>query len=495
MTFLGIDIGTGSSKGVLADHTGTVLRQARRDHTTATPRPGWYEHDADAVWWGDVVALCRELLTDGGEPVTAVCISGIGPAVVITDEHDAPLRPAILYGIDTRCARQAAQQNERIGEGTLVERVGNVLSTQSLGPKLQWLADEEPETWARARRIYSAPAWAVRHLTGEYTFDRYSASASDPLYDLTRREYWDEMWEPYAQLEWPRLAWPSDVIGEVSGVGAEATGVPQGTPVVAGTIDAMAEAYSVGCEHIGDTMIMYGSTLFMIQVTEVMVPSTHLWAADGRTEGAYSLAAGMSTGGLVTTWLSQALRQGYQELAEAAAAVRPGSDGLMLLPYFSGERTPIFDPAARGAWTGLTLAHTPGHLYRSALEGIAMGVRHNIEAMAASGARARRLVAVGGGTAQRLWTQIVSNVTGLPQDLPTLTVGASYGDARMAADAVGVDTSGWNPVAERLTPNEAARETYQRLYELYVSAHPVLAETMHRLDDIDAAARERWPGA
>ena len=435
MTYLGIDIGTGSSKGVLTDHEGTVLREARRDHTTSNPRPGWFEHDAQEVWWGDVVALSRELLDGTDGPVSAVCVSGIGPAVVVTGDDDEPLRPAILYGIDTRCARQAEALNASIGEDSLIERVGNVLSTQSLGPKLQWIADEEPETWRRARRMYSAPAWVVRRLTGEYTLDRYSASTSDPVYDLTRRDWWEQGWQPYDQLERPRLAWPAEIVGEVSAAGAEETGIPRGTPVTAGTIDAMAEAYSVGCREPGDTMVMYGSTLFMIQVTEAMVPSTHLWAAEGRTGDVFSLAAGMATGGLVTTWLTETLGQGYAELADAAADVRPGSDGLLLLPYFAGERTPIFDPQARGAWTGMTLSHTPGHLYRSALEGIAMGVRHNLEAMHSSGAGARRLVAVGGGTAQRLWTQVVSDVTGLPQDLPTLTVGASYGDARTAADA------------------------------------------------------------
>ncbi len=487
--FLGIDIGTGSSKGVLTDHEGAVQRQARRDHVTANPRPGWYEHDADAVWWSDVVALCRELLDGLSDPVDAVCVSGIGPAVLVTDEHDAPLRPAILYGIDTRSAPQATKQNHRIGEETLLRRVGNVLSTQSMGPKLQWIADEEPEAWGRSRRMYSAPAWVVRCLTGEYTWDRYSASASDPLYDLSHREYWDEMWEPYRQLERPRLARPSEIVGEVSRQGAEATGIPAATPVAAGTVDALAEAYSAGCRDVGDTMIMYGSTLFMIQVAPSMVQSTVLWSAEGRTRETYSLAAGMATGGLVTTWLSETLGQSYEDLATAAAGVRPGSDGLLLLPYFAGERTPIFDPDARGAWTGLTLRHTPGHLYRSALEGIAMGVRHNLEAMRDTGAGARRLVAVGGGTAQRLWTQIVSDVTGLPQDLPTLTVGAAYGDARMAADAVGLDTSAWNPVAERLVPNEENEPVYHRLFDLYVGAHPRLSETMAALGDIDNNGR------
>lgn len=491
MTFLGVDIGTGSSKGVLTDHDGRILRQGTRDHITTNPHPGWFEHDPEQVWWGDVVELCRELLDGVGEAVSAMCVSGIGPAVLVTDEADTPLRAAILYGIDTRCAPQAEEMNAAIGQDTLIKHVGNVLSTQSVGPKLQWIADNEPDTWRRVRRMYSAPAWVVRRLTGEYTLDRYSASASDPLYELGRRDWWEEKWQPYDQLERPQLAWPSEIVGEVSAEGAAVTGVPAGTPVAAGTIDALAEAYSVGCRSAGDTMIMYGSTLFIIQVTDAVTPSTLLWATEGRTDETFSLAAGMATGGLVTTWLSETLQQSYGNLASAAEGVRPGSDGLMLLPYFSGERTPIFDPQARGSWTGLTLDHTPGHLYRSALEGIAMGVRHNLDAMRDSGARAQRLVAVGGGTAQRLWPQIVCDVTRLPQDLPSVTVGASYGDARMAADALGTDTSTWNPVAERLTPEEEAGDIYQRLYALYIENYVAVAETMHGLGVLDSDVRSR----
>lgn len=491
MTFLGIDIGTGSSKAVLVDDDGLVLREARRDHATSSPRPGWFEHDADKLWWGDAVALCRELLEDAADAVSALCVSGIGPALLVTDDDDAPLRPAILYGIDTRCADQASQMNVSIGEELLIERTGNVLSTQSVGPKLQWIIDEEPDTWTRARRLYSAPSWIVRRLTGEYTLDRYSASASDPLYDLGRREWWEEMWEPYARLERPRLAWPGEVVGEVNAAASALTGLREGTPVMAGTIDAMAEAYSVGCRDAGDTMIMYGSTLFMIQVAASMVPSVHLWAAEGRTSESFSVAAGMATGGLVTTWLSETLGQSYGELAAAARDIRPGSDGLLLLPYFAGERTPLFDPRARGAWVGLTLSHTPAHLYRSALEGIAMGVRHNLDAMQHAGAQARRLVAVGGGTAQRLWTQVVSDVTGLPQDLSEITVGASYGDARMAAEGLGIDTDAWNPPIERVLPAERAAGAYRRLYALYVEGHGTLANAMHKLGDIDADGRKR----
>lgn len=481
MTYLGIDIGTSSTKGVLTDRDGAVVRQARREHATSSPQPGWFEHDAESVWWADFIALCAELIEPNSEPVDAVCVSGIGPAVLLTDENDRPLRPAILYGIDTRSKSQVEALNNDLGAELLLARCGNVLSTQSVGPKLTWVAQEEPETWHRARRMYSAPGWIVRRLTGEYTIDRYSASASDPLYDLAAGRWWDTMWEPYDVLERPRLAPPSEIVGAVSTDAAPITGIPAGTPVVAGTVDALAEAYSVGCRDVGDTMLMYGSTLFMVQVADEMIPTTHLWASAGRTAETFSLAAGMSTGGLVASWLADVLGQDYATLAAMAESVPAGSEGLMFLPYLAGERTPILDPDARGSWVGLTLAHTPAHLYRSALEGVAMGIRHNLDWMSELGAAPQRLVAVGGGTEQRVWTQIVSDVTGLPQDVPTLTVGASYGDARMAADAVGVDTSSWNPTAERLVPDSSDHEVYQRIYDMYVDLHPVLASTMHGL--------------
>jgi xylulokinase len=252
--------------------------------------------------------------------------------------------------------------------------------------------------------------------------------------------------------------------------------------VLAGTIDALAEAYSAGCRDVGDTMLMYGSTLFMIQT--VASPAAHdgLWALTGRTAETYSLAAGMSTAGLLVDWLAGVLGDDVAALVEQAAQVPAGSDGLVLLPYLAGERTPIFDPRTRGVWLGLTLRHGRGHLFRSALEAIALGIRHNLEAMAEAGAAPARLVAVGGGTRGGLLTQVTSDATGLPQDLPSLTIGASYGDARMAADALGVDTSGWNPVAERIEPEPAVAPLYDELYGVYRRAYPALRDELHRLD-------------
>jgi xylulokinase len=486
--FLGVDIGTGSSKAVLVDEAGELLRCATRPHTTSSPLPGRFEHDADETWWGDFSALTRELLGDvPPTEVRAVCVSGIGPCALVTDADGRPLRPAILYGIDGRAEREIEQLTEALGAESLVAKTGNRLTTQAVGPKLLWVQKNEPHVWIRARRWFCASNWIVHRLTGEYVLDHYSASSADPLYDLTARDWWPEGCASSAPaLEQPRLAWSGEVVGAVLFAAAAETGLAAGTPVVAGTIDALAEAYSAGCRDVGDTMLMYGSTLFMIQT--VAAPAVHdgLWALTGRTAETYSLAAGMSTAGLLVDWLAGVVQDDLGRLVERAAAVPAGSEGLVLLPYLAGERTPIFDPRTRGVWLGLTLRHGRGHLFRSALEAIALGIRHNLEAMADAGAAPVRLVAVGGGTRGGLLTQITSDATGLPQDLPSLTIGASYGDARMAADALGVDSRGWNPVAERIGPDPTIASVYDELYGIYRRAYLALRDDLHRLDALAA---------
>lgn len=496
MIFLGVDVGTGSSKAVAVDERGTVLATARRDHRTSSPAPGRFEHDVDDVWLDEPLRLVRELLhtvtADGvrsPSDVGAVCFSGIGPAIVPADAGGAPLRPGILYGIDTRAEREVALANGELGEELLLGHCGNLLSSQSVGPKLTWLHHHEPAVWQAARKVFCPPSYAVFRLTGEYVFDRYTASGSDPLYDMVSGDWWDAGWASVPgseRIERPRLAEPVETVGTLHRAGAELTGLPVGTPVLAGTVDAMAESYSVGVEATGDLMLMYGSTLFMIEVTDRFFPAQPLWAVSGLRRDQRALAAGMSTGGLVTSWLSEQLGSPVAELVVEAETSPPGSRGLVLLPYLSGERTPFEDPRARGAWVGLALRHTRADLARSALESIGYGIRHNIDKMAELGAPPQRLVAVGGGAQSRAWLQIVSDICQAPQDVPALTVGAAYGDARMAADACGCDVSGWNPPSYRVEPRAEVAPLYDELFDLYTSLYAPLRDSMHRLSALNS---------
>ena len=469
---IGVDIGTSSSKGVLVDLDGRVLASHVVEHAVQRPGPGMFEMDG-SVWWDEFVEMARHL---GGD-VQAVGVSGMGPCVLLTDEADEPLRPAILYGIDTRSGRQIERLNERYGAEEIQRRCGSRLSSQAAGAKVAWVADEEPELFERARRLYMPSSYLVRRLTGAYVLDHHSASQCTPLYDWLEQAWWAR--EIAGPIELPPLQWPGDAAGTVTAEAAAATGLPEGIPVITGTIDAWSEALSVGAQGAGDLMLMYGTTMFLVHTVPEPLTSPALWGTVGALPGTRNLAGGMATSGAITGWLRELFGSDYGELLEEAAESGAGANGLLMLPYFAGERTPIMDPDARGVIAGLTLSHTRGDLYRAALEATGYAVRHNIEALEAAGGDIRRIVAVGGGTQGGLWTQIVSDITGREQEIRAQSIGASYGAAWLAAQLVEpVSIDDWNPVQETVTPGP---QRYEELYRLYRDLYPRTADTVHAL--------------
>jgi xylulokinase len=336
-----------------------------------------------------------------------------------------------------------------------------------------------------------ASSFLVHRLTGNYVLDHHSASQCTPMYDPIEHRWIEEWVELVAPgLELPQLFWPADVVGEVHSAAAEQTGLPAGTPVVAGTIDAWAEATSVGITAPGDVMIMYGTTMFLIEVLDQPRRSPFLWGTVGTFPGTHNFAAGMATSGAITEWIRTLTGQAsFDPLVAEAQQAPPGSHGLLMLPYFAGERTPLFDPDARGVLIGLTLRHTRGDIYRAALEATAYGVRHNLQVMREAGGRDRRLVAVGGGTRGGLWTQIVSDVLNAPQQLPRQTIGACLGDALLAALGIGEapEITQWNPISATIQPQPDAASVYQRYYPLYQELYPSTRSIAHAL------AREQQP--
>lgn len=488
---LGIDLGTGSSKGVLARPDGSIVATATRPRpdSMSMPRPGWAEVDAEAVWWSDVASIARELVAQAeGAPIAALCVSGVGPCLVLCDEDGTPVRPAILYGIDMRAVDEMDELTRRFGAAEVLAGAGTPITTQAVGPKALWVQRNEPDVWARARRWHNSSSFVVERLTGEYVMDHHTASQSVPLYDLTARAWHDSWYEVVmGGLGPPRLAWSAEVVGRVNAVAAEATGLPPGTPVCAGTVDAWAEAISAGVRRKGDLMLMYGSTMFLVQMLQEVAPHPQLWNTVGVDPGSHCLAAGMATSGSLTGWVQQLVGDiPFDVLVAEAALVPAGADGLLVLPYFAGERTPVFDPRARGVVAGLTLRHKRGHLFRAVYEGIAFGIRQILELLDTDVNPVHRLVAVGGGTQGALWTQVVSDVTGRTQEVPAVTIGASYGDALMAAIGSGLvpPETDWARADRLVTPDPSTRPLYDELCAHYTALYPATRAQVHALAGI-----------
>lgn len=497
---LGIDIGTSSTKGVLVDMGGQVLATVTREHQVCRPRPGWVEMDA-GIWWDEFVTIARELLGPSGEPddlrnrVAAVGVSGMGPCVLVTDSEGQPLRPAILYGVDMRATAQIERLTAELGgDEAIAARTGSSLSTQAVGPKLAWIADEEPAVFARSRRLFMPSSWLAWKLTDEYLLDHHSASQCWPLYDPRANDWYRPWAEPIIKdIDLPDLRWPGEIAGHVTAAAAAATGIPAGTPVITGTVDAWSEAVSVDAQNIGDLMLMYGTTMFLVNTVPEPITAPGLWGTVGAFPGTHCLAGGMATSGAITAWLRD-LFGGveYTELLELAEASGPGANGLLMLPYFAGERTPVPDPLARGTVLGLTITHTRGDLYRAALEATAFAVRHNVEAMIKAGGVIERIVAVGGGSQGDLWAQIVTDVLGRDQEIPTLTIGASFGAAYLAARTVGeASIRTWNPPRRTLKPDPAVRDLYDERYRLYRQAYPDTLAITHELAATQARDSDR----
>ena len=483
MSTMGIDVGTYGSKGVVVDGAGRVLAQAEASHRMRVPRPGWAEHAPEEDWWADVRAIAGRLTDDAG-PVEALALSAIGPCVVPVDEAGAPLCDAILYGVDTRASSEIAALTERLGSRE-VRRRGDALTSQSVGPKIAWLAANRPELDARAARFVTASSWLVHRLTGAWAVDRYTAAGFAPLWDAERGAWADDLPDVAAP---DRLAPPmgtAEIAGRVTRAAAAETGLRAGTPVTAGTIDAAAEAVGVGVRAPGDLMVMLGSTVFVIAPSERRVADPRLWSAPWLL-GGHAAMAGLATSGTLTHWFRERFARELPEagafaaLAAEAEASPPGARGLLLLPYFSGERTPLHDPLARGAWFGLDLTHGRGDLYRALLEGIALATRHVVETYAEAGVVPRRAMAVGGGVRNRVWLRATADATGLDLTLRRVTTGAAYGDAFLAALAVGRaephDIEAWNPAEEMVRAER--REAYERQYPLFRRLYERTADIM-----------------
>ncbi|MBC8535791.1 FGGY-family carbohydrate kinase [Feifania hominis] len=499
--FLGVDVGTYESKGSIMDGEGNLIAKHAVGHKLLTPKPGWCEHDAEQSWWGDLCVITRALFEKSGlapTDIAAVGTSVNGGDVLPVDRDCKPLRNAILYGIDTRNTREIAYLND------LFERenvsLTRRMNTTTLLPKALWIKNNEPEIYKKTYKLIPGATYLVAKLTGNFVMDYYTCNGWSPLYRHDKLAY-DETVGKLVDIPRDKLAdfgWTTDIAGKVTKEAAQATGLAEGTPVIVGTIDAPAEAVSTGVYNTGSLMVMLGSSTFFILVTDEWKQDDLLSTAPFIFPDTYMIAGGTSTSGTLTRWFRDNIffdaiekeretgRNAYDIMMDEIEGIPAGSDGLICLPYFVGERTPIQDPKARGVFFGLNLNHTRAHLYKSALEGISYAIAQHFDIWHAGNSTISKVMAVGGGTKNPPWLQMISDVTGETIHTSQITVGASYGDCMLAGLGVGYyrDRSEFDRLIKpgvTYSPNAGQHELYKPLRKLYDELYPATKELMHKL--------------
>lgn len=504
--FMGIDIGTNESKGVIIDSCCQVICSAVTSHELENPKPNYYEHDAEKVWWDDFCKLSNELIGRSGihpEMIKAVGASALSADVVPVDENCVPLRKAILYGIDARATREIDQITEYYGPERMYSLFGDrPLCSSDCMPKILWIKNNEPEIHEKAYKFLTASSYLTAKLTGRFVIDRYLAVSSfAPCYrtDLSvdagiAEELYcraDQLAEGHEMHE---------VVGTVTEIAASQTGLLPGTLVVTGTDDSGAEAISTGVLQPGDLMVQLGSTCYIIYCSDRMIDDERIWSEDYLIPGTFCQDGGTNTAGALTKWLRDNIfvdylaaqaktgENAFARMAQCAREIPAGSDGIIVLPYFAGERTPINDPKARGVFFGLLQSHTRAHLYKAALEGVAYSIAQHIQILNEHGLEIKNFMCVGGGAQNHEWLQIISDVTGFTVKTAAVTIGSSYGDAMIAAVGAGAIGScasleSYIRSGSEFNPDMDNHERYKQYLEWYGRLYSALKPIMHEVSD------------
>ena len=454
---VGIDVGTSGLKALAVSANGDIAARSEHEYPLATPRPGWAEQDPED-WWRAAEAALSEVGGDG----QTVGLSGQMHGLVVLDENGKVLRPAILWN-DQRTAAECREIEGRVGLERLIELTGNRALTGFTAPKLLWLRNNEPETFARIRHVLLPKDYVRFRLTGERAIDAADASGT-LLFDVGSRRWSDEVLEA---LELPR-EWlpPVHESTEVAGAGDQAAG-----------------ALGVGVDRPGPLSVVLGTSgvVFAALPEYRPEPEARLHTFCHAVPGTWHAMGVMLSAAGSLQWLRNALgRPSYDELLREAAKWPPGTEELLFQPYLQGERTPHADPDARGAFVGLTLRHDRGALVRAVLEGVAYGLRDSLELLRAVGVEAEVARVSGGGARSELWLKIVASVLRVPLERTVVEEGAAYGAALLAGVRSGAFADAHEAVArcvrvsERIDPDDEWAGVYDDGYGRFRELYPAL---------------------
>lgn len=491
--FIGIDTSTSATKALVMDEDGQVLGVASNEYPFETPQPLWSEQDP-VLWWQGTVDSIRQVIAKteiDPSSVKAIGLTGQMHGLVLLDEKGEVLRPALLWN-DQRTGVQCDEIRRRIGRERLIQITGNDALTGFTAPKILWVQENEPEIWKKARQILLPKDYVRYRMTGDYASDRAGA-AGTILFDLEKRD-WSE--EVLKALDIPAELLPQtyegdQITGVLSPSAASELGLPAGIPVVGGGGDQAASAVGTGAVRAGVISLSLGTSGVVFATTDgpAVEPDGRLHAFCHSVPGKWHFMGVMLSAAGSLRWYRDTFAAGvdYDSLLAPAADIPAGSDGLIFLPYLTGERTPHPDPLARGGFVGLTVRHGFAHITRSVLEGVAYGLRDSFELMKGSGLENIDQVRVtGGGARSPLWRQILADVFNAEIVTVNTSEGAAYGAGLLAATGVGVFTSVTEACDATISVTGSTNpgtnvEAYNQQYPLYRGLYPALKSTFHKM--------------
>jgi len=492
--FLGIDVSTTGTKALLIDENGSVVEVRSSPHTLSTPKPLWSEQEPQEWWRAAVSSISAVLKQTGIAPpsIAALGLTGQMHGLVLLDASGAVLRPAILWN-DQRTQAQCDEIHRKIGRENFIQVSGNVALTGFTAPKILWVAENEPDVFARTRHVLLPKDYIRYRLTGEYAMDKADGSGT-VLFNLKERRWSIELLSALQiPLGWmpPTFEGP-EFTGRVSSEGARETGLAEGTPVAAGGGDQAAQAVGVGAVNPGIIALTVGTSgvVFATTPAALIEPDGLLHAFCHAVPNRWHFMGVMLSAAGSLQWYRDALAPevSFDELLREAEHAPAGSDGLLFLPYLSGERTPHPDPQARGAFIGLTLRHNRAHMTRAVLEGVAFGLKDIFALIQQAGLeRVGEVRASGGGTKSALWQQILASVLGCELLTVNTTEGAAFGAALLAAVGAGrwpdVETAASEvvKVTGSTRPNMSEVEIYRKGYPIYRELYPALRASYQQI--------------
>lgn len=488
---LGIDIGTTATKVTLIDNQGNIVAEVQKGCNLISKYSTWAEEDA-TIWWNNVCD-CVSMIIDkkdiNPKDIVSIGVSGMVPTLILLDSNYDLIRYSIQQN-DARATKEIELFKKNLDNEFVFNNTGSVISQQSIGPKILWIKNNEPENFKKIKYVMGSYDYIVFKLTGKISVEKNWALESG-MFDINKH-CWISDIVKLTGLHiacFPNVVESTQIVGCVNEIASKSTSLPVGIPVIGGSADHVSSAFSAGIKEAGDLLIKLGGAGDILLSLDSLKLNKQLFMDYHLIPNRYLLNGCMASSGSLIKWFQKEFSENFsfQELDNIASTIDAGSNGLFVLPYFLGEKTPIFDPYARGVFLGVSLLHTRAHFFHAILEGISYGFLHHIRIIEGMGETIKKVRVTNGGAKSFLWKQITADVVGHPLEIVDKHPGSSLGVAFIAGIETSVFSS-WSEIEQYIKiksviyPDYEKTKKYNQLFDIYQKIYSNNKNLFHEIN-------------